>query len=143
MRLSAKIEYACLAALELAVRYQKNAPVQLAEIAGAQEIPEKFLTQIFQRLKSANIINSARGVAGGYFLSRTPAEITLADIIRAVDNTLLGSYGEEEITDGSRGRELVLRSWRDISDGVTGKLEQLTLEGLVNRMRSDQPTYHI
>jgi Rrf2 family transcriptional regulator, cysteine metabolism repressor len=143
MRLSAKIEYACLAALELAVRYQKNVPVQLSEIAGAQDIPEKFLTQIFQRLKSANIINSARGMAGGYFLSQPPAEITLADIIRAVDNTLLGSYGEEEITDGSRGRELVLRSWRSISEGITGQLEQLTLESLVHRMRSDQPTYHI
>jgi Rrf2 family transcriptional regulator, cysteine metabolism repressor len=143
MRLSAKIEYACLAALELAVRYQKNVPVQLSEIAGAQDIPEKFLTQIFQRLKSANIIKSARGMAGGYFLSQPPAEITLADIIRAVDNTLLGSYGEEEITDGSRGRELVLRSWRSISEGISGQLEQLTLESLVRRMRSEQPTYHI
>jgi Rrf2 family protein len=143
MRLSAKVEYACLAALELAVRYQKNMPVQLAEIAGAHDIPEKFLTQIFQRLKSSNIVNSARGVTGGYFLARTPSEISLADIIRSVDNTLLGSYDANEITDGSRGREIVLRSWLSISDGITGQLEKVTLESLVSRMRNEQPSYHI
>jgi Rrf2 family transcriptional regulator, cysteine metabolism repressor len=143
MRLSAKVEYACLAALELAVRYQKNVPVQLAEIAGAQDIPEKFLTQIFQRIKAANIVNSARGVSGGYFLARRPSEITLADIIRAVDNTLLGSYGDDEIMDGSRGREIVLRSWCSISDCVTGQLEQVTLENLVNRMSNEQLNYQI
>jgi hypothetical protein len=47
MRLSAKVEYACMAALELAARYRKNTPVQLSEIAGSQDMPEKFLTQAF------------------------------------------------------------------------------------------------
>lgn len=143
MRLSAKVEYACLAVFELALRYQKNTPVQVSEIAGAHDIPEKFLTQIFQRIKAANIVNSARGVAGGYFLSRPPSEITLADIIRAVDNTLLGSYGEDELTDGSKGREMVLRSWCSISDCVSEQLDQVTLESLVNRMNNEQLNYNI
>jgi Rrf2 family protein len=143
VRLSAKVEYATVATLELAVRYQKNTPVQLAEIAGSQDIPEKFLTQIFQRLKSANIISSARGVSGGYFLTRHPSEITLADVIRAVDNTLLGSYADYEIADGSPGRETILRSWRTISDCVTVQLEGLTLEHLINQMGNEQLNYHI
>lgn len=143
MRLSAKVEYACLAALELALRYKKNAPVQLSEIAGADDIPEKFLTQIFQRLKSAHIVNSARGVAGGYFLARDPAEISLADIIRAVDNTLLGSYGEEEMADGSKGRKVVLCAWLSISNDIAGKLEKVSLESLVNRLNNEQMTYQI
>jgi Rrf2 family transcriptional regulator, cysteine metabolism repressor len=143
MRLSAKVEYACLAALELALRYQKNAPVQVSEIAGSQDIPEKFLIQLFQRLKAAQIVSSARGVTGGYFLAKNPAEISLADVIRAVDNTLLGSYGEEEMADGSKGRELVLRAWRSISDDVADELERITLEALAKKLSNEKMTYYI
>lgn len=143
MRLSAKVEYACLAALELALRYEKNSPVQVAEIAGAQDIPEKFLIQLFQRMKSANIVSSARGVAGGYFLAKSPADISLADVVRAVDNTLLGSYGEEEMTDGSKGRELVLRTWCSLSNDVADQLEGITLEALAKKLKNEKMTYYI
>jgi|WetSurMetagenome_2_1015567.scaffolds.fasta_scaffold03623_2 Rrf2 family protein len=143
MRLSAKVEYACMAAIELALHYRKNVPVQLSEIAGAQDIPEKFLAQIFQRLKSANIISSARGMAGGYFLTKKPSDISLADVIRAVDNTLLGTYGEAEMADGSKGRETVLHMWSLISDNVAAQLEEITLEKLVNLLNNEEFTYQI
>lgn len=143
MRLSAKVEYACMAVMELSLRYQGDAPIQLTEIAGAQEIPEKFLTQIFQRLKAAHIVGSARGMAGGYFLAKDPANITLADVIRAVDDSLLDIPAEADIAGGPRGREVVLRTWNSIISGVAVQLEQITFENLINRLKNEQLTYYI
>jgi Rrf2 family transcriptional regulator, cysteine metabolism repressor len=143
MRLSAKVDYACMAVLELALHYQEEAPVQLSEIARAQAIPDKFLTQIFQRLKAAHIVGSTRGMAGGYFLAKDPANITLADVVRAVDNSLLDTHGEAEIAEGSKGRDLVLRTWNSINGCIAGQLEQVSFENLIDRMRSEQLTYYI
>jgi Rrf2 family protein len=143
MKLSAKVEYACMATLELALCYQGNNPIQLADIAGAQEIPEKFLTQIFQGLKAAHIVDSVRGMSGGYLLARDPANITMADVIRAVDSSMLDLADETEISGGPRGRELVLRIWNTISSGVAIQLEQITFEDLINRLKGEQLTYYI
>jgi Rrf2 family protein len=143
MRLSAKVEYACMAVLELAMRYQGNVPIQLTEIAGAQEIPEKFLTQILQRLKAAHIVGSARGMAGGYFLTKDPANITLADVVRAVDNSLFDIQSEAEIVSGPKGREIVLRTWSSVSSCLAGQLDQVTFESLVTSLKNEQLTYYI
>ena len=143
MRLSAKVEYACMAVLELGMRYHDDAPVQLTEIAGAQEIPEKFLTQILQRLKAAHIVGSARGMAGGYFLTKDPADITLADVVRAVDNSLFDIQGEAEIAGGPKGREIVLRKWSSISNCMVGQLDKVTFEDLISSLKNDQLTYYI
>jgi Rrf2 family protein len=143
MKLSAKVEYACMATLELTLRYKADTPVQLTEIAGAQEIPEKFLTQIFQRLKAAGIVDSARGMSGGYFLAKDPANITMADVVRAVDSAVLEISGEAEMTGGPRGRDVVLRCWNSVSKSVIEQFEHITFEELVNRLKGEQLTYHI
>jgi len=63
-------------------------PVQVKDIANRQEIPLRFLEQIFNRLKKADFINSVRGPGGGYELIKDPKEITVGDIVRAVDESL-------------------------------------------------------
>ncbi|MGO9380348.1 MAG: RrF2 family transcriptional regulator [Dissulfurispiraceae bacterium] len=143
MRLPAKVEYACMAVLELSLRYAINVPVQLGEIAAAQSIPEKFLIQILQRLKAAHIVGSSRGAAGGYFLARDPASITIADVVRAVDSTIFEKPGEVEGAKNTPGRELILRTWNALGDIIAGQLEQITFERLSNDLKNGQLTYYI
>ena len=86
MKLPAKSEYAFKAVIELAIRYNGENPIQLNVISDSQEIPKKFLIQILLRLKSAKIVNSSRGTAGGYFLAKPPSKVSLADVLMAVDD---------------------------------------------------------
>src|SRR5689334_16353604 len=85
MRVSAKAEYACIAMLELAANFGEPQPVRVKVIADAHGIPLRFLVQILLQLKTAGLVASVRGAAGGYQLARTPREITLIDIIGAID----------------------------------------------------------
>jgi len=85
MNLTAKNEYACLAMLELAQRYDSQQPLQVRLIAEQHGIPSPFLVQILQELKRAGLVSSTRGAAGGYQLTRPPQEITLADVLDVVE----------------------------------------------------------
>ena len=72
MRISAKAEYACVAMLELAANYADAQPVRIKAIADAQGIPQRFLVQILLQLKTAGLVASVRGAAGGYQLAKPP-----------------------------------------------------------------------
>jgi len=91
VRLSAKADYALRAAVELAAA--GDGPVKADAISRAQEIPQRFLEQILLDLKHAGLVASQRGAEGGYWLARPPAEITLADLIRAVEGPLANVRG--------------------------------------------------
>jgi Rrf2 family protein len=86
VRLSAKADYALRASVELAAA--GDGPVKADAISRAQEIPLRFLEQILLDLKHAGLVASQRGAEGGYWLARPPAEIALADLIRAVEGPL-------------------------------------------------------
>ena len=89
MKLSKKGEYALKALIELAINYDKGAPVTLInDVARRKAIPQKYLEQILLSLKNAGILEAKRGVGGGYFLSRPPESISLGEIIRVVDGPL-------------------------------------------------------
>ena len=79
--LSSKSQYACLAMLQLAQEHAAGEPVQAPRIAERQGIPSTFLVQILHDLKCAGLVTSTRGAAGGYKLSRSPGEVTLADVV--------------------------------------------------------------
>lgn len=85
--LSAKTQYASLAAAQLAAEYDAGRPVQAARIAEQHGIPSTFLVQILSDLKRAGLVTSTRGASGGYRLTRSPDEITLEDIAEALDPT--------------------------------------------------------
>src|SRR3954454_20519257 len=88
MIVSAKTEYACIAVLELSARHASGEPVRIRDIAGAHGIPSRFLVQILLQLKTAGLVHSTRGAAGGYKLAREPDEITLLDVMTVVDAQL-------------------------------------------------------
>jgi Rrf2 family protein len=86
MRVSAKAQYACIAMLELAGNYQEPQLLQVKTIADTHGISPRFLVQILLQLKVRGLVRSIRGASGGYQLARSPEEITLADVINAIDD---------------------------------------------------------
>ena len=85
MRLSAKAQYACIAMVDLACKHGDPNPVHLKHIADKHGISQRFLVQILLQLKGAGLVESTRGATGGYLLAKPPEQISLADIIHAID----------------------------------------------------------
>jgi Rrf2 family protein len=133
MRISAKAEYACVAMLELAANYTEALPVRIKAIADAQGIPQRFLVQILLQLKTAGLVASVRGAAGGYQLARPPQSISLAAIINAIDDRTLTP--RSALGDGHRSPAVaaLLSVWREIQAREQQLLEELTLAELIRR----------
>ncbi|MFF0226561.1 RrF2 family transcriptional regulator [Streptomyces sp. NPDC004629] len=149
MRISARADYAVRAVLELAVR-QGNGPVKAEEIASVQDIPHKFLEGILGDLRRAGIVSSRRGGGGGYRLARQPVEITVADVIRAVDGPIVSVRGERPSSLTYTGTaEPLLPLWialranvRRILEGVTlTDLATSRLPPLVNHLAADPASW--
>jgi Rrf2 family protein len=130
---SAKTEYACIAVLELASRYDSTEPVRIREIADAHGIPSRFLVQILLQLKSAGLVNSTRGASGGYQLARPPSEISLSDVMSVVDSQsgAIRSYTEVP-TPTSR---VLLQRWQEVSRQEREMLSEITFADLVGQLK--------
>lgn len=96
MRISSKVDYAVRAALELSRRSpgRDSPPTKGDQLGAAQGIPTKYLENILAELRRAGIVASRRGAEGGYWMARDPAEVSVADIIRAVEGPLADVRGE-------------------------------------------------
>ncbi len=94
MRISAKVDYAVRAAVELAAHEDDEKLVTSEEISERQAIPHAFLTNILQSLRQAGVVTSKRGPVGGHKLSRPAEQIVVADVIRAIDGPLAGVSGQ-------------------------------------------------
>jgi Rrf2 family protein len=145
MRISARADYAVRAVLELAAR-QGNGPVKAEEIASVQDIPHKFLEGILGDLRRGGLVASRRGGGGGYRLARQAAEITVADVVRAVDGPIVSVRGERPSSLTYTGTaEPLLPLWialranvRKILEGVTlADLAAAELPDLVSRLAAD------
>ena len=91
MRITAKVDYAVRAMAEMAAG--PEGPVKGDALAGRQGIPPKFLENILADLRRAGLVRSQRGAEGGYWLAHPPADITVADVIRAVEGPLADVHG--------------------------------------------------
>lgn len=126
MRVSAKSDYAIRAAIELAAAGE--GPVKGERLAQAQEIPANFLENILSDLRNAGIVSSRRGADGGYWLARPAAEVSLADIIRAVDGPLANVRGVRSEQVAYQGSAEKLRDvWVAVRASLRGVLENVTL----------------
>jgi Rrf2 family protein len=126
MRISAKAEYAVRAALELAAA--GDGPTKGERIAQAQGIPLKFLENILAELRHHGLVRSQRGAEGGYWLARPPAEITIADIIRAVEGPLASVRGgPPESVDYSGAAESLAKVWIAVRANLRAVVEEVTL----------------
>jgi Rrf2 family protein len=128
VRVSAKADYAIRAAVELAA--VGDGPVKGERVAQAQEIPLKFLENILAELRHAGLVRSQRGVEGGYWLARPPEEITLAEIVAAVDGPIVMDMAER---DHQEGHCVLQDVWVEVSETMRELLEGYTLAHLVKR----------
>ena len=142
MKLSVRGEYALRALMVLARDFQEDdAVVRIQEISDKQNIPKRFLEQILNDLKSAGLVESKRGVAGGYRLRRSPEKITLAEIVRHIEGPLAPVscvcekfYEKCSCPDESR---CAIRSvMKEVRDNIVKVMEQTSLGDLAERART-------
>jgi Rrf2 family protein len=131
MRVSARADYALRAVAELAAG--KGGPVKREELASAQDIPRDFLEHILLELKHVGIVMSQRGSGGGFRLARPAAEISLADVIRAVDGPMANVRGQRpEVVDYPGPAEHLKDVWIAVRASLRDILESTSVEDLVN-----------
>jgi Rrf2 family protein len=142
VNISAKTEYACIAVVELAAHYATGEPVRIRRIAEAHGIPSRFLVQILLQLKSAGLVNSTRGAAGGYQLARDPQQISLGEVMSVVDGR------NEDISTSATVQTPVSRAlvsvWRDVARTQHELLDAITFAELLERAQGpEKDMYYI
>ena len=142
MRLSTKTRYGVRAIFDIAYHSQ-DGPVfaaQARDIAQREDIPLRYLEQIFQDLKRAGLVESKRGPRGGYFLKRPASEISLSEVVRALQGPVEESYLLED--DGASAarpdrqpsaRQVTAGLWKDLAEHVSGWFTGVTVADLVKR----------
>ena len=127
MRITAKADYAVRATLELAAS-ENGAPVKGEKLAAAQEIPLQFLEHILLDLKRHELVKAKRGVRGGYWLARKPEEITIADVIRAVEGPLANIHDiSPEATEYPGNAEHLRDVWVAVRANLREVLEKVSI----------------
>ncbi len=135
MKLTNKGRYAVMAMVDLA-RNNAEKPISLAEISLRQGIPISFLEQIFSKLKSNKLVTSFRGATGGYFLSRSADEITLSNIIKAVDERVKTAGCIKDSQKGCHGKTSKCMThdlWNDLEIYINNFFEKNTLKDILFR----------
>jgi Rrf2 family protein len=133
VRISAKTDYALRAAIELASLGSSD-PVKGEAIATAQGIPLRFLENILGDLRNAGIVESRRGVDGGYLLARPAGNITLADVIRAVDGPLANVAGTRpNLLEYQGSTEKLREIWVGVRAALRSVLEETTLQDMADK----------
>jgi Rrf2 family protein len=130
MVISARVHYAALAMLELAIRGDDSAPVTIRDITDRHGVPGPFLVQIFRTLRTAGWVQSIRGSQGGYRLEIDPTKITLLDIAEAVG---CQDSGYRNDIKASPGDEMLSECWEEAAEASRQILGQVRLSDLVER----------
>jgi len=146
VRISAKGEYAIQAVLDLALHRERGlTPIQ--EIARRQAIPQRYLEQVLLALKRAGLLTSKRGSSGGYQLTRPAEDITVADVLRAVEGADAPFEAQRRGGRSTAERHDLAELWDEISSAVSKVVDQLTFGDLAARAQARRsaarPMYHI
>jgi Rrf2 family protein len=132
VRISAKVDYAVRAAVQLAAA-EGRGPVKGDEIASAQDIPINFLENILSMLRAAGLVMSRRGAEGGYWLALRADTITIADIVRAIDGPLAAVRGvRPSETEFPSPAEPMRDVWVAVRASLRAVLDHVTLADVVN-----------
>jgi Rrf2 family protein len=130
MKLSSKGRYGVQAVFDLAYHSQGKA-AQIKDICDRQGIPARFLEQVFRDLKKAGIVRSKRGPRGGYELARTPAELTIGDVVRAIEGPT--ALGGSELRGHGTSKDVLRDALSDLSRSIESCLDEVTLADLCTR----------
>lgn len=134
MRLSTRGRYAVVALVELALE-PEGTRLNLAELARREDISPAYLEQLFVKLRRADLVDATRGPGGGYALARPADEITIAEILLAVDETISAlerGGGAEGASSGTRAQSLTNRMWEGLSAQIYVYLQRTSLADVVH-----------
>ena len=139
--MSTRGDYAARALLSLALHATADgtpAPTSVRDIAERTGLPQPYLEQILLALKGAGLVRSKRGVGGGYVLARAPEDITLGQIVSAVDGPIVaGDFGEPHQNGACdhEGQCILLAVWAEVGHHMRTHLDSFTLADMVSRSR--------
>lgn len=149
MKVSQRVTYGIMAAVDLAIN-GKETPIQARMIARRQGIPVRFLEQVLHALKKAGLVESQRGAQGGYLLTHKPADLSVAEILEALEGPVFHrSFAHYNAADKRTSKpELLLGDvWEQVQQAERKVLESITVEQLAGRQRAIEaqrnPMYHI
>ena len=142
MKVSTRGDYASRALLSLALHGGVTQPTSVRDIAERTGLPQPYLEQILLALKGAGLVRSKRGVGGGYVLARPPDQISLSQIVSAVEGPIqAGDFGEPH-TNGAcdhEGQCVLLSVWADVGETMRAYLDSFTLAD-ISRRAAGSPT---
>jgi Rrf2 family protein len=136
VRISAKIEYACIAMAQLAAGYGTGRPIRIRRISQDNGIPSRFLVQILLQLKGAGLVRSVRGAAGGYYLAQPPSEISLAAVLDVING---GDSLASSVTVPSSAANVLMGIWHEVGQRERDMLESITLADVLERIEARSP----
>jgi Rrf2 family transcriptional regulator, cysteine metabolism repressor len=137
VKIPVKLDYTCRILCELARHYEGGSPVRIDDLAQVEDVPANFLAQILGELKTSKLVVSRRGIQGGFLLARAPDQITLYDIVQAVEGDLLelsGNFG------GKSGRKMK-QVWNEVRAAAVAKARGFTLD--VMAAKAEGAMYYI
>jgi Rrf2 family protein len=139
VKVSTRGDYAARALLSLALHGDHEGPTSVRDIAERTGLPQPYLEQILLALKGAGLVRSKRGVGGGYVLARPADEITLGEVVSAVDGPIaVGDFGRphENGACDHEGQCVLLGLWADVGEHMRAHLDSYTLADCVGRARN-------
>lgn len=139
MKLSVKSDYAARAVLALARHHPTGEAQRVEDLAREYAIPSNYLVQILIELKSRNIVRSVRGKEGGYLLARSPAEITLGDILRCVHGHV---FDTPALSDAECPPELK-GAWRKLQEALETAADSIQFQQLLEQSSGKDHLYYI
>ncbi|MBO0731617.1 MAG: Rrf2 family transcriptional regulator [Acidimicrobiaceae bacterium] len=138
MKVSTRGDYASRALLSLALHGGVSVPTSVRDIAERTGLPQPYLEQILLALKGAGLVRSKRGVGGGYVLARAAENVTLGQIVSAVEGPIVaGDFGEPHQNGACdhEGQCVLLAVWADVGEHMRRHLDSFTLADMVERAR--------
>lgn len=148
MKISTKVECGIIALIDIAINSHEGSVVKINAISKRRNISAKYLEQIFPLLKQSSIIRSVKGASGGYILARSSSEITLNEIVNALDNSILASSDFSSKLESDVITAIDECLWGPVTEYLCSFSEKLTLKTLADRYcelknKSLEPMYYI
>jgi len=139
VKLSVKSDYAARAVLGLAILYSGGRPVRIEALASAQGIPANYLVQILIDLKAHGIVRSLRGKDGGYQLARSPADISMGDVLRAIH----GEVFETPALNDSECPPELKQAWKRVQQATQRAADSISFQQLADESGNRHKMYYI
>jgi Rrf2 family protein len=137
VKVGQKLEYACRVMIQLGRHAQDGQVSRVEDLANKESVSSNFLVQILNELRRAGLVSSRRGKMGGYALAKAPNEITLADMVKAIEGDVLSIDSDKKGESGER----VVTIWEQVAKDIEARMAAVTLGEMMSS--GDSLEYYI